>query len=385
MKVLYLVSGIGPPAGWGTEYIQNLIFALTKKGIQATIINPIYKHTHPEWRKWTKEQEKKYNIKIISLEAPLLIKKNLSLHLLITPLFVTWAVLKLLSKEEFNLVHEFSSAPIILFRALLLKLLFKVPTVFTLSVYNNSLFGSFFWIKLLDFASFYIIPSKEIINNLINLGLNKNKILFLPPGINLKPLQNLKNSFTARGELNLPEDKFIISYFGPLTKEKGINIILETARILKKRGYNKFLFALFVIWKGSEEHKKLKELILSLKLNSLKLIEKYIDIPTVLAASDAILLPQVSGFGTTIPPISTIETLAATKPIITTNIIGNREWVNKKNGFLTEPNQPDQVIKAILKLSKSKLKKTNTNKIKINFDFERYVEMNLRIYEKIYG
>ena len=183
MKILYLVSGLGPKAGWGTEYIQDLIISLSQKGIQGWIINPIYGHTHPNWRQWTNKLEKNYNLKIISLTAPKWISKNFILHLALTPIFVTMEIIKLCRKENFDIIHEFSSTPIILCRHLIMKILFKVPTIFTLSVYNNTLLGNFKWFKIFNFANYYLIPSREIINRLLNQGIHKDKIIFSQPNL----------------------------------------------------------------------------------------------------------------------------------------------------------------------------------------------------------
>src|SRR3989344_9657535 len=165
MKILYLVSGIGPPAGWGTEFIQDIIFEIAKDGTDITIINPIYKHTAENWREWTKEQERKFGVRIISMQVPKTFSNNLYFHFAITPVLVTLLTLNLLGKEKFDIVHEFSSTPIVLLRSFLVKIFFNTPTVFTLSVYNNTLLGNFFWFRLFDFAKIYCIPSEEIAKN----------------------------------------------------------------------------------------------------------------------------------------------------------------------------------------------------------------------------
>lgn len=348
MKVLYLVSGIGPPAGWGTEFIQNLIFKLSQKGVQATIINPIYKHTHPGWRKWTKEMEEKYSVRVISLEAPAWIKERLLVHFALTPLLVTKAAIKLLRKERFNLVHEFSSTPVILFRALLCRLFFKTPTIFTLSVSNNTFLGKLFWFKLFNFAKTYCIPSKEIINSLKDIGVNSNKIFFSPPGIEINKFNRTLNKSVARTKLNLPKNKIILSFFGSLTEEKGIPDLLNAVQKIDKSIKNNLLVAVFAVWKGSTNHKKWVK-----KLNELspylKVFEKHANVPLVIAASDMVILPQRTGHGATIPPISVLEVLSSKTILLTTNIIGNREIV-KPPDVLLPPNDPESLSRAIEKV-----------------------------------
>lgn len=350
MKVLYLISGVGPPAGWGTEYIQDLIFELSKKNIQPTIINPIYKHTNKDLCKWISEVKKEYGITVISIESPNFIKNNFKLHLLLTPFFVTFAVIKLLQKENFDLVHEFSSTPFILLRAFILKTFFKLPTIFTLSVYNNTFLGDFMWFKVFNFAKYYLIPSKELLEKISSLGIQKEKLVYSPPGIYLEKFTKLLPEKVARKKLNLPPDKKIVTFFGSLTKEKGLEEILKVINFFEKNNLDKLrkvLFCFFVIWKGSDEHKFYKKTILDINSDYVQIREELVNIPLILSASNIILLPQRTGFGTTIPPISTVEALAAQKKVIATSIIGNRDLRQNRNLVLIPPKNPEELYKAI--------------------------------------
>ncbi len=378
MKILYLVSGIGPPAGWGTEFIQDLIFELSKKNIKATIINPIYKHTHPQWREWTRKQEKQYGVRIISLQSPAFVKKSLLLHFALTPFFVTFFTVKLLFKEKFDLIHEFSSTPIILIRSLVIKLLFGIPTIFTLSVYNNTLLGKFFWFKLFNFSQMYCIPSQEIIDNLKNLGIQSRKISFVPPTIDAGRFRKVPKKSVAREKLGLPKDKKIISFFGSLTEEKGISDLLDAVRKIDTGLKEILLVAIFSVWKGSRRHNvwinKLKKIA-----KHIKVLEGQTDIPLVIAASDAIILPQRTGHGTTIPPISILEVLASKTPLITTDILNNRELV-KPPDILLPPKNSDVLSKAIEKILKVKPKIRPRNINLNSYSIENVTNAYLKIY-----
>lgn len=388
MKILYLVSGIGPPSGWGTEFIQNLIFELTKKGVKATVINPIYIHTNSNWKRWIKEQQKLYNVKIIPLEAPDWVKKRLILHFILTPFYVTSCAVRLMRKQKFDLVHEFTSVPIIVLRSLIFKILFGLPTVITLSVYNKTILGNPYWFRVFNFARFYLIPSKEIIKKLVSIGIDKNKIFYSPPGINLKIFENKINKNAARTKLGLPLSKKIFNYFGSLTREKGVYEIIKAAKLIKKPYHDKLLITLFTIWKGSQEHKKIVRLIENFKLPYLKLVEKYVDTPELLCASDVVILPWQTGHGTTIPPISLIETLAIQKPVIATDILGIKELVNKSNGILIPAKQPLILARSIEKLILNfetivSQEQTNNRKWLKGFDLNKSVSLHLSVYQAV--
>lgn len=382
MKILYLVSGIGPPAGWGTEFIQEIIFEVSKSGIDTTVINPIYKHTDKKWSSWTKEQEKKYNIKIISIEVPIFIKNNLYLHFAITPIIVTWQSIKLLQKEKFDIIHEFSSSPFILIRSLIIKILFGTTTVFTLSVLNNTILGRFFWFKIFDFAKVYCIPSEEVIKSLQSSGIKSKKIKLIRPFVDVEKFAQTTRQDQAKKKLNLPTDKYIISYFGSLTAEKGIEDLLIAVDLLPSVIKSKIQVCIWAIWKGSNQHKKIVEKIKSTNTQHIKLYEKYANIPAVLSASDLLIFPQQSGHGATIPQISIIETLAANKRLIAMNILGNRDIFKDTDKVLVNPKNPRALSEKLTEIIQKDKHPTNLKIELSDFKLKKVVENYIKIYNE---
>jgi len=378
MKVLYLVSGIGP-ASWGTTFIQDTIFSLSQKGIEATIITPIYSH-HQSWHQWAKDQARLYpNLKIVAVKTPPWITKRYLLHLAVTPILVTLKAIPLLKKEKFDLIHEFSSTPIILLRAPLFKLFFKTPIILTWSVCNNTPLGKPVWIKLFDFADLYLISSQELLKKVCSLGVPPNKLIYSPPGINFSALKTNLSGPAARKKINLPPDKFIFTYFGPLTKEKGILDLAQAIRSTKTK-------AVFLVWaappKITQTHQKLMTQIKNLKLKNLIIKEGIINIPTLLTASDCIILPQQTGHGTTIPPISVLEALYFKKPTIATNIIGTNE-LQSNNLALVPPQNPKSLTNAINSVYRQKPPKASSN-LK-NFSLQKSVDLHLNVYQSLLG
>lgn len=390
MKVLFLVTGIRSPVASGSKFIQNLIFELSNRGIEATIISPIYIHTEKNMASWVAEKEKKYHVKFIIIDTPAFIKKNFLLHILITPFLTTIVVLKTLFKEKFDVVHEFTSTPIIVLRSLIYKC-FNIPSVFTLSVFNRTILGNFFWFKIFDFGTAYLVPSREIINKIVNLGVKKQKVFYLLPGINTANFQVEMSQQQVRQKLYLPNNMIIMTYFGPLSQEKGVFDLIEASKLLPTQLQEKVLIVLFSYYlKDYGNHAEIAHKIRRKVPKNVKLYEKYVDIPLLLAASDFIIYPQRTGHGTTIPPISIIEALAAQKPVITTKIIGIRELITKNNGIVVQAASPHALAKAITtailhrgsKFDLKKLRSTN-NKILKDFDLVNVTNQLLSIYQKI--
>lgn len=382
MKVLYIVTGIRPPEASGSEFIQNLIFAISKKGVNATVISPIYIHTEKNMGLWTDEQEKKYNVRFILIDTPSFIKKLFLLHIAITPLLTTVTVLKVLLKERFDIVHEFTSTPAIILRSLIYRF-FNTPSVFTLAVLNKTIFGKLLWFKIFDFGSAYLIPSCEIINKIINIGVKKEKIFYLPPGINTLIFKSKTTKLQARKILGLPKNLIIFTYFGALTEEKGVFDILQASKLLSKETRQKIFIALFCYYlKGSSTFEKMAKALRDGVPENIKLYEKYVDIPLLLTASDYIIYPQRTGHGTTIPPISILEGLAAEKPIITTDIVGTREIITKNRGLLIPPSNPLSLAKIIKKVSFETIKFDRNSNLD-DFDLTNVTSRLLSIYKEV--
>lgn len=358
MKVLYLVSGISPSAGWGSEYIQNLIIESTRQGVKATIISPIYSNTASGWQQWVKELEKKYQIKIIIPTVPDWVKTSRLFHFLITPFITTAAATRLLSKEKFDLVHDFSSIPIILPRELIFRF-FKTPVIFSWSVYNRLFIGRSIWFKIFNFASIYIVYDLKLKNKLLKLGLKPEKVHFMLPNINDSFFGKKLTMQQARQRLHLKEDKFIYSYFGSVTKEKGVFDFIEAIKKLDK-DFKEMVLFIFAI--SSKKDISILEKHLSGE-NCIKIIPGLIDIQILINASNIVVLPQQTGHGTTIPAISLLEAVSLNKPIIATKTIGNQGLEEKINGIFIDPKNPLSLKDAIKKSYNLQVLKTSTLKV----------------------
>lgn len=383
MKVLYPISGIGPPSGWGTEFIQNTIFNLSKKGVQATIITPIYKHVSGNMNEWIKYVEDKHHVKIITIDAPKFINQNLMLHLFLTPLIVTLRMLKILKKEKFDIIHTFSSIPIMLIRSLIVKILFNTPTVFTLTVLNNSFIGSLFWVKLFNYAKYYFIPSKSLVSKLYSYNIQKEKIIYCPPGIDTSYFLKDVEKASARKTFGLPQNKFIVVYFGPLFDEKGYKIFLDAAEKLKKN-FTDIQFHLFTVWRGSNKENTIYKTIQDKRLSNVQIHMKYVNIHKLISASDIVVLPHKTGNGATIPPISVIEAAISETPLITSSTPGVED-IKSKGNIVLDDISADTLSKQIVYLYKTREQKKLSNRLLIanKFDIINSTKIIYDIYNKV--
>jgi glycosyltransferase involved in cell wall biosynthesis len=113
-----------------------------------------------------------------------------------------------------------------------------------------------------------ITISKSLKNNLINKGINKNKIEIVPNWIDEKKVKQIsKSNNYIYDKYNISRDKFIISYFGNIGYQQNFNIILEAAKKLQD---NKDI--LFIIGGEGAKKEKLMKRKAENGLNNLKFL-----------------------------------------------------------------------------------------------------------------
>lgn len=213
---------------------------------------------------------------------------------------------------------------------------------------------------------------KELIQ--YSLKIPDQKIIYLPYFTDLE--KNVERNID-----NIKPNQFL--YVGRLSKEKGINILIEAIHLLVKK--NKLNVKLIIIGDG-HERTKLKRLTYLLglekyivylgKLPKSKLYRYYLE-------SLAVIIPSICMDNS---PLVAYEAMSYHVPIIASNIGGIPDLVkNNKNGFLFEPGNKKILADYLLKLYKNiKLSKNlgneGYNMIKIRFNKEIYYKKLMEIY-----
>ena len=149
----------------------------------------------------------------------------------------------------------------------------------------------------------------------------------------------------VRAEFGIPEDETVIMCHGRLDPEKGQNVLIEAAALLRDEK-----FRIVLVGRGSDEYtKSLKTLI----------HEHQLDNKVVLAGFRTPVLPYVAGCDIGVLPsivpegcsLAAQEHMSQGHPIIATNNGGQREYiVDGKNGLLVPPNDPESLANALRKL-----------------------------------
>lgn len=184
---------------------------------------------------------------------------------------------------------------------------------------------------------------------------NVRKDVHLVPGVGVETKQFVLNNEIEvrkhkRNELQLSEKDFVILCVAELNDNKNQKQLIEAVHVLSKK-YNNIKCLIVGI---GESHQFLQDMVNQLQLNKIvHFLSFRRDIPELLAASDVVtLLSKREGL-----PKALLEALAASKPIVATNIRGNRDLVaDGVNGYLVPVSDVEATVKALTKLINDPLK-----------------------------
>jgi len=209
-----------------------------------------------------------------------------------------------------------------------------------------------------------IVLTSYIKKELIDLGIEENKILVSPDGVDLNVFDIDITKKQARKKLNLPQDKIILGYTGTLkTKnmDKGIDNILEVLKILLKQKNN----ILFVAVGGcrNDVDYYIKRANKIGVLNNVLFLEKVFQEKLAIyqKAFDFLLMPfpNKKHYSHYMSPLKMFEYMVSKRPIIASNLPSIKEILNNNNSVLVEPDNSVLLSEGIKKLLKDEKLITN--------------------------
>lgn len=235
----------------------------------------------------------------------------------------------------------------------------------------------YFHHKLLDIynnVDIFITPSLFLKDKLIEMGFKKD-ILYLP---------NFVNRFNnVKDEIDNTEDSLV--YFGRLSQEKGVAILLEAAKILQHRNYLKTRFKVIGDGplKGMLEKKVETEMIDNVQFFGYMQGEAlYHEIKK----STVVVLPSEWYENN---PLSVLEAFALGKPVLGARIGGIPELVKDNiTGLTFESGNVDDLIEKITTLltDSETLKSMGKNArlfVEQDFNADKYYQRLMEIYQSV--
>ncbi|MFQ5577265.1 MAG: glycosyltransferase [Anaerolineae bacterium] len=173
-----------------------------------------------------------------------------------------------------------------------------------------------------------------------------------------------------------------VTTVGSLIPQKGHHILLQAAaQILQRRPGIRFL----IVGEG-ELGPSLRQMAAGLGLaGRVTFTGLRNDIPQILARSDIFVLPSLwEGL-----PVSAIEAMAAARPVVLTDVGGNRELVEPdRHGLIVPPNNPGALAEALLALLNDPSRRLAMGhaaraRAEQTFNFERFISQYQALYRAV--
>jgi len=231
------------------------------------------------------------------------------------------------------------------------------------------------------YSKVILANSKAVYSELIEEGVKKEKLKLIYNGIILRK-EKRNNIRNIKKELGLEIGKyFIFSSVANLIPYKNQIIIIMAAEKLLKIT-NKFI--VIFVGSGTVEYTNFLEMeITKRKLNkNIFLFKQSIDVEKYFYISDVGISSSLEeGFSNTI-----LEYLNFGKPVIATNVGGNIDVINEKNGILIESNNYHQMFEAMkrMMINKKDLKtfKEGAKSEVQKYCFKKMKKNYIDVYEK---
>jgi len=197
---------------------------------------------------------------------------------------------------------------------------------------------------------------QAIIHQLMNdEGVSEKKLLRIYNGISIKksPLSN--NKHMARTRLNIDDETIVLSIIANLLPYKGHHNLVEALGMISNEINQPWL--LISAGAGIQKRQDLKDIVKEYNLTrNIRWLGQRDDVSDILLASDiGLLVSHQEGFSNAI-----LENMAASIPMIVTNVGGNSEAVvHGETGLIISPNRPRELSEAIMVLiNDSELRKS---------------------------
>jgi glycosyltransferase involved in cell wall biosynthesis len=308
-----------------------------------------------------------HTVKIISSEnTPTIPIKKLK-----NPSFMLSAFLKTKFNKDFDIVHAHHPIAALSFKGTSAK---KVVTF-------HGIFSK--QIEILHGNTAYNLSNKYEQNVLkcadaITAGSRESYDYYSDLGYEIHYIPNAIDTTSLPSGINKKYEKQII-FVGRLSKEKGINSLIQLSQILPKNIH------LIIVGSGPLENEIKNIARQHSNIEFLGYLPKNQVIP-LLRGSFALIQPSLAeGISSSI-----LEAMACNVPIIASNVGGNKELViNNENGFLIHPDSIDELNQKIILLSNDlnlvkKFGDKSSELIK-NFEWSNIGKKYVQLYKSLLG
>lgn len=164
--------------------------------------------------------------------------------------------------------------------------------------------------------AFFTGTGKPVCDELEMMGIEKERISYIPNGADVHPFKPVQNKIALRKKFGISEKDIIILSVGRLTPPKRSETMIEVFSVLEKKVEN---LTLVIAGKG-ELLETVKDLAKKNGLNKVNFLGHvdHLDLPELYACSDYFLITSIYEGG--MPPLTLSEAMASGLPCIVSDI-----------------------------------------------------------------
>lgn len=335
MKILEITHYFPPHVGGVEKFVHNLSKDLISLGYEITVLTT--------WRPGDTYNDQLNGIRVIRHKPWCTIFRNPITPGMLSPK---------LNIQEYDLIHAHVYYSFATIAAVKLKRVYKKPLVITCHgnlISGNKMFDCIEPIYTKSIGKFLLlnadcitIMSESEKKRLIGIGINNNKLFYLPNVIDLHKWGKYKKNLGLPFDQKFFEENKIILFVGSIIERKGVDYLIKALPLIYERIPN--AFCVFV--GDGDFMRQAKQLINEFnisnrvfftgQLESQRLAEYY-------SVADVYVLPSLAeGLPTTM-----MEAAAFSKPLVSTNINGVRDHFSDV-AILVEPRNTQSLADAIV-------------------------------------
>lgn len=362
MKILMMRPSYRPELSGGTHLAIDLVEDFLKKNHSVEVITPIKEEFIP----LINEQEDECKIHRI---ASRFYKKNIISRIL-RYIDVSWKMYRIASKIDADIIMTHSMPPLLGPLGVVLGKQKKIPVLYweqdivSESLISTGIFGQIgirkkimyniaqILERISELGSSHIITISQQFKKMhIQRGISEKKISVVYNWIDTQqvyPVEYDKNPLFS--ELNIPMNKFIVSYCGNLGIPQNVEIMVDAAEKLKK--YSEIYF---VIIGGGSREEYIKEYVRQKNLKNIMIapLQPLEKSHFVYSIGDVGLVIGRSGTSRNGFPSKTWSIMSAGQAMIACFDLDSElcEFVRQGQcGITVKPDSSDELVKAILTL-----------------------------------
>lgn len=228
-----------------------------------------------------------------------------------------------------------------------------------------------------------VAVSDQIREEIIKNGVSPKKVIVIDNGINIDKYCKSDDFSDLKLQLNLPDKAPVVGTLARLSKQKGINYLLEAAKnILEKVPNTHFL----IVGDGplrNELQNQAKDLGI---FQNIHFLGFRTDCEKLLKIMDIFVLSSIDeGL-----PMAMLEAMATKKPVVVTSVGSIPKVIkNNENGFLVEPANSKELAEKIIYLLNNEQKRKEFSEkafktVVNNYSSEAMCKEYLKVYDEVF-